>query len=131
MRSSLVTRLTSLVLALCFGVFTLEALIADVCDGDAPAAEVARLATDASAHPGLAAATAVVGTADQHDGAPADAQGSGHATHVCHCGHAHATMSVAAAIPAWRAALLADARPEPATRLVSADRADPLRPPIA
>ena len=79
---------------LCFGLFTAEALVADVHDGDATHAELVRI--DGEQH------------ADRHAVAAADVDHlpgergpgeDGHAQHACHCVHAHG---------AWYSALSVD-----------------------
>jgi hypothetical protein len=90
-------RLIAILLAACFGLFSAEALVADVHDGDAARAELARLkgsaervteraSERAADHPAThvtVRATAVDGQ-HHHDPAP-----SGHTQHACHCVHAH------------------------------------------
>jgi hypothetical protein len=71
-------RLVALGLALCFGLFSVEALLADVHDGDATHAE-------------LVSTGAIIGHFDvpgDHGSDHAPGR-SGHATHACHCVHAH------------------------------------------
>ena len=76
-------RITALVLALFFGLFSLEVAVADVHDGDASAAEVAK------APIGGGLASAATGKAPSSDSNPTAPQPSGHNAHACHCIHLH------------------------------------------
>ena len=131
-------RFTALLLMLCLGFFSVEALVADVHDGDASAAELQR---DGASHGGAHVADA--GTADDEAGPAAkpDDAGDGsngddgkpvHTQHVCHCVHAHGAVDMA------RDAAAAPEVPDasaPAVRPVrmppSLEREPQLRPPIA
>ena len=66
-----------------------EPLLADACDGDAPAAAAAAVVphTDGSVVANVLGATRIGGT-DAPARAP-DGSGPEHAVHVCHCTHAH------------------------------------------
>ena len=68
-------RLIGVFMILGFGALATEPLIADACDGDAPAS---------------------VAIAAQHEGPPPPGSGapSGHTVHVCHCAHAHGYVLV-------------------------------------
>lgn len=96
-RGSILRRLTACVLALTFGLYTAEALLADTHDGDATHEELARVdgARDhAEFH--LAHGDEVnesqlgarVDTSDNYPGERAPGE-SGHAQHACHCAHVH------------------------------------------
>ena len=86
-------RLVALVLMLCFGLFTAEALLADVHDGDATHAELVRVDGDrhAERHAGE------VTSAPDPEPVPGErAPGeTGHSQHACHCVHAHGVWSPA------------------------------------
>lgn len=86
-------RLVALVLMLCFGLFTAEALLADVHDGDATHAELVRVDGDrhVAEHDGASA----VGGHHSDERAPGE---SGHAQHACHCVHAHGVWSPVPAV---------------------------------
>jgi hypothetical protein len=96
-RGSILRRLTACVLALSFGLYTAEALLADTHDGDATHEELAR-ADGAGQHaafhiahgdtPSVARGVAQSSAPDDHPGerAPGD---SGHKQHACHCAHVH------------------------------------------
>ena len=97
LRFAFLRRLTACLLALCFGLFTAEALLADVHDGDATHEELVRTdGTDghAVAHvahgdtPDAAHVGAQADTPDDHPGERAPGQ-SGHTQHSCHCVHVH------------------------------------------
>lgn len=77
-------RLASLVLALCFGLFSAESLVADVHDGDATHAELVSAAQVAGHVPHADGESAP----GQHERGPDQ---SGHPLHACHCAHAHGT----------------------------------------
>lgn len=125
-------RCFALVLALCFGLFWAEALIADVHDGDAPASEQTRYSGASDASPRTGAPATTVPAADLHthsdDEAPPPA--SGHSIHACHSGHAHVgltAMGVDLERPASEhVAVLASRALPPA----DAQREPHLRPPI-
>jgi hypothetical protein len=86
--SSVVTRrCVSLFVLLCFGFFSIETVVADVHDGDATAAEVAKATAGAN--------VANAAPASDQDGAPANGTTS-HTTHVCHCIHAHGGLNAVA-----------------------------------
>lgn len=75
-------RLIALVIALSFGMYYAEALIADVHDGDASASEQAHYAGAVDQlHP--ASVNTAEGGGEDHGAAPV------HSTHTCHAGHAH------------------------------------------
>ena len=123
----------ALVLALCFGLFSAESLIADVHDGDAPASEQTRYSGAADAGPGTGAPATTAPAADLHthsdDEAPPPT--SGHSLHACHSGHAHIGLT-AVGVELERAApehvaVLANRALPPA----DAKREPHLRPPIA
>ena len=98
-RHLVLKRITGFVLALCFGLFTLEVAIADVHDGDASAAEVAKAPVG-----GGATSTDAVPNRDSGPGAPTEP--AGHETHVCHCVHAHGGWTpVASELPAPRSSV--------------------------
>lgn len=95
-RRGIVRRIAALVVLLSLTLFQAEWLVADVCDGDASAAELqafAGAASDLSATatvgvPGARGENALAGiAADRGD---RDAPSPGHTTHACHCVHAHA-----------------------------------------
>lgn len=115
LRSSL-RRTTALLLATCFGLFTAEALIADVHDGDVGANHPVSVETT-TAHLG---------------GGPSSVPTEpAHSIHVCHCVHAHGGMTALASTSAPRIessggpAMMGDRVP------TSIDREPPSRPPIA
>lgn len=123
------------VLGLTFGA---EPLLADVCDGDAPAAAVAALVphTDGATLAGTAgalpstASVASVAAAEAPAG-PVDGGGPEHAVHVCHCTHAHGSTL------ADGYAIRASTRPVTTAVCWCADRLPPspalepqLRPPV-
>lgn len=72
-------RAIAFLMLLSFGFFSLEIAVADVHDGDASAAEIAKVTGSPSG--------------ELPQDAPADA---GHEVHVCHCVHAHGTLTPAA-----------------------------------
>jgi hypothetical protein len=95
-----VHRCVAVVVALCLALFQLEALIADVCDGDATPAELAALVGPASDLPRDAVQVAVARAAAIATHAAPDVVASqGEAggvgspvsrpAHTCHCVHAH------------------------------------------
>lgn len=96
-RFVLIRRLTACLLMLCSGLFSAEALLADVHDGDATHGELVR-ADGAGDHAavhvahGDAPEAVQVGAQpdapDDHPGERAPGQ-SGHAQHACHCAHVH------------------------------------------
>jgi len=106
-------------LVLCsLAAFQLEALIADVCDGDATPAQLAAFAGPASdlapdAAATAAATAAAVAAARASDPVP-PAPLPAHGAHVCHCIHAHGgvlprletvvvpTVAIAIGIPSGR-----------------------------
>jgi hypothetical protein len=140
----------ALVVAVCFASGTLEALIPDVHDGDAPAALLATGDT-ADAHDvrpsdlrasgdvrdaAPVAVTASVGSTD-HVPTPAAPERDGHQSgpthpfHVDHCGHAHlAALSAAVDLPR-PAPERAERRGTAGLMLVSIALAPSFRPPIA
>ena len=96
-RSAFLRRLTACALALSFGLYTAEALLADTHDGDATHEELT-LADGVSEHeafyvthgdtPGAASVGAQADTPREHPGERAPGQ-SGHGEHACHCAHVH------------------------------------------
>lgn len=133
-------RFTALLLMLCLAFFSGEALVADVHDGDATAAE---LQQDGASHGGAHVAHA--GTAGRDEAAQAaavHAEDGGrstrddgrpvHTQHVCHCVHAHGAVDTAreaSDVPALPDASAQVARP---VRMPpSLEREPQLRPPIA
>lgn len=97
LRSITLRRLTACALALSFGVYTAEALLADTHDGDATHEELARVdGADAHAQfhadhgdaPDAPPTGAQADVPDQHPGERAPGQ-SGHEQHACHCVHVH------------------------------------------
>ena len=112
-RSQTMRRTIAFLTLFSFGLFSLEIAVADVHDGDASAAEMAKVTGSTSNLP--------------QDG-PADA---GHEVHVCHCVHAHGTLDP---VTPGLAVMLRDA-----SAAVGADYLAPanvdldvhLRPPIA
>ncbi len=85
MYSSVVTRrVISFIVLLCFGLFSLETVVADVHDGDATAAEIAQ----ATAGPDNA-------ESGPQSGEPAQ-ETTSHEMHVCHCIHAHGGLKAMA-----------------------------------
>lgn len=142
-RFAFVRRLTACLLALCFGLFTAEGLLADVHDGDATHEELVRVdgeRSHAAMHathgdvPETAQITAHVdasGNGGDHPGERPAGQ-SEHAQHSCHCTHAH---GVAAQLGAPLASAFVAVHPAP---IAFRDQAPPghdvepqLRPPIA
>ena len=141
-RFAFVRRLTACLLALCFGLFTAEALLADVHDGDATHEELVR--TDGARN--HAAVHAAHGDAPEtaRIAVHADASGDGghpgerpagqseHTQHSCHCTHAHG-------VGTQRGGLLTSALTDMHPALIAfRDQAPPrhdvepqLRPPIA
>ena len=99
-RLAFVRRLTACLLALCFGLFTAEALLADVHDGDATHEELVRAdgerdhAAMHMAHGDMPETVQVAhthasgGDRGDHPGERPAGQ-SEHAQHSCHCTHAH------------------------------------------
>ena len=78
-------RCISLFVLLCFGFFSAETFVADVHDGDATAAEIAKATAGAN--------IASMPIPAQTDGPTrGDSQ---HSTHVCHCVHAHGGLNAA------------------------------------
>ena len=72
-------RVISFIVLLCFGLFSVETVVADVHDGDATASEIAQ----------ATAAQDVSGAQPESEsGDPAQGTTS-HEVHVCHCIHAH------------------------------------------
>ncbi len=152
-RVALLRRLTACVLALCFGMFTAEALIADVHDGDATHEELVQVdgasthATAHVAHGDQTAGASAIASADaesaMHATPDADAssdshpgerfpQDAGHGSHTCHGPHAHgcwtqpeAQLEVALTNEHSAPVSLGD------QTLSSRDREPQLRPPIA
>lgn len=110
---------------LCFGLFTAEALLADVHDGDATHEELVRVDGDRHAE------QHAVADAGHAPGERAPGE-QGHSEHACHCVHAHGawspveTVQVAATIvvATEQPALYAEGPPSPALE-------PHLRPPIA
>lgn len=98
-----------------------ELRVADVHDGDAPAAELASLSSQGAAPTTLASST---------EGGTDPSQPE-HTYHVCHCGHAHCGMlTIAAHAPVRRPVLTTGfAKVAAANATTIAD--PPTRPPIA
>lgn len=90
MRRSLLHRSTACLVAFSVALFSLEAAVADVHDGDG--SRPAMTATDAGNPP--VDPPGVGGSG--HRGAPGD---GGHPMHVCHCTHAHTVGSITAGAP--------------------------------
>ena len=110
--------LIALFVALGFGLFTTESLIADVHDGDADTGHVASVETS-GAH---------------HDGGRIPLDGpvkAPHAAHVCHCVHAHASLTSTAQTLSVPSPTHASAPIGAVHRMASAEREPQLRPPIA
>lgn len=82
-------RLVGLLLIFTFGFFSFEELVADVHDGDAPAAELAKAP---ASHGNLGASS----TETAPDAPPSS--GQSHTYHVCHCVHAHGMAPPAAPV---------------------------------
>lgn len=111
---------------MCFGLFTVEALLADVHDGDATHEELVRVDGDrhAELHPALAT-DAGRPPGERESGEP------GHSEHACHCVHAHGIWSPA---PVAQVATTVAATEPPgllALELPSPALEPHLRPPIA
>lgn len=125
-------------LALCFGLFTAEALLADVHDGDATHEELVRAdgADHAALHlshgdtPDEADSGAHAGTTDDHPGEGAPGQ-SDHGQHACHCVHAHGLFAALGPVPALPAFHVATPVPFAGQTLASGHRDAQFRPPIA
>lgn len=118
-------RLVALVLMLCFGLFTAEALLADVHDGDATHEELVRV--DGDRHAELHAAA----DADHAPGERAPDE-QGHSEHACHCVHAHGAWSPVQAV-LFTATVAVESR-QPALNVDGPTNPAPeprLRPPIA
>lgn len=85
----MIRRCTAALLILCFGLFSVESLIADAHDGDAPASEQVRYSGvgDHSTSP-----SSERGDVHSHpsDEGPSN---SGHSLHSCHSGHAHVGLT--------------------------------------
>ncbi len=115
-------RIAAALLALCFGVYSAEALIADVHDGDATTSEQVRYA-------GASDAPAAI---DLHTHSDTEAPANdGHPVHVCHGGHAHIGLTSSGfeldtPAPDPVAVIVGTALPP-----VDARREPQLRPPIA
>lgn len=130
-------RCVGFVLLLCFGVFSLEALIADVHDGDAGEMAIRNVgergeepASPAPVSSREQGATAVDDTAGT-PATPSPESRSEQHRHACHCMHAHG---------GWTAAPIGFPPPPAAARLAiidvvltppAVDPATHLRPPIA
>ena len=124
---------------LCLALFTAEAQVADVHDGDATAVELQRDgASHGDAHVAHAGATGPdegrhAAARENAGGDPGSNEGRPvHTQHVCHCVHAHGAVD--AARDASTAPYVPDAS-SPAVRVVrmppSLEREPQLRPPIA
>lgn len=129
----LLRRAHAVFLALCFGLFSAESLIADVHDGDAPASEQSRYngAADADTGGGAPATNVPVGDLHTHTDGEAPPPSSGHSVHACHSGHAHIGLTAVGvelerAAPEHVAVLASRALPP-----ADAQREPHLRPPIA
>jgi hypothetical protein len=113
-RSQTMRRAIAFLTLFSFGFFSLEIAVADVHDGDASVAEIAQVTGAPS------------GELPQHG--PPD---SGHEVHVCHCVHAHGTLTPATP---RLAVLLRDASAALGTDYLAPATVDldvHLRPPIA
>lgn len=125
-------RLIACVLALCLGLFSVEALVADVHDGDATRAELvaASARANASAHPD-SHASALGDAPEQAPGEHAPGE-RGHHVHVCHDGHAHGASLPMVKSPGVPRALVGRAPFVGAARAPLTRALPPrLRPPIA
>lgn len=135
-------RCTALALILCFALFSGEALVADVHDGDASAAELleeggAHVGTHLSAGiaPGVPSSEPTTVRVANADGSPSGERSPSqpvHSQHACHCVHAHGGVDAAprpanCAVSTHLGAPLADAMRMPP----SLAREPQLRPPIA
>ena len=115
--SRMVRRTTALALMTCFGLFTAEALIADVHDGDVGANHPVSIETTTSHAEG--------------GGLPQDPTEAAHSVHVCHCIHAHGGLATVggASSPPLDVASTPLGR---ADRLPASIRREPqIRPPIS
>lgn len=144
-------RLVALFVTMCFGLFTVESLVADVHDGDAPASEVTEFG--AVTHGSMSTVSAgirsegrdtprstvtrgadeaVAHATDDHPPAEAPSPGGpAHGVHACHGAHAHVGLSPAHVVTELRSAehgrlpVLRDTAPP------DGEREPQLRPPIA
>lgn len=142
-------RVAALVVLALLAVSHVEALVADVHDGDATHAELVQADGaarhgaahgtghhDDASHAGAAggnAAADVLDVADT-DGAPGHGHVPGHPYHACHHAHAHADAAWCAAVRPLSVALVAVRTPTPAARAQAprSRAAEPeIRPPIA
>lgn len=119
-------RALAILLALCFGLFSVESLVADVHDGDASAAEQSQYAD--AVHAGQSAADRA-GAHTHSDNENADQ--SGHTLHACHGAHAHTGLTSSG--PKWAGSPLRQASATAPSACAPLDqRREPqLRPPIA
>ena len=128
-------RVIAATLLLFLGVFRIEELIPDICDGDAPAAEVLAFAGNASDLTASELASARAALDAQATDPAGDESGSPpgpHSSHACHCVHAHGGALVAAADAALRPSELAqEPRSSRAAGPASMTYQPPQRPPLA
>lgn len=117
-------RLIALVLALSFGMYYAEALIADVHDGDASVSEVAQYSAGASD-----SYHATIDAVDQGTSGRSDAPV--HNTHTCHAGHAHTCVLQAIAPMSADYLLFVVEIGDGSTRPIDLRQEPQLRPPIA
>ena len=120
-------RLVALVLMLCFGLFTAEALMADVHDGDATHEELVRVDGDRHVEQHAAAAT----DGDHTPREPASGEPA-HSEHACHCVHTHGAWLPMHAALTTATVIVASRQPaQRADRPASPALESHLRPPIA
>ena len=84
----MIRRAIAFILMLSFCSFALETAMADVHDGDASQSELARLA---------GGAPSLTTTTDQGRTPSAPERSGSQHLHVCHCSHAHGTLTMVAA----------------------------------
>ena len=102
-----------------------EPLFADTCDGDAPAAVVATVAS----HADLPAPALTASRGPLDSGGPAGVPVD-HAVHLCHCTHTHGGLDqVAYAIESHEAVVLESGMPSPVVPPSGPALEAPLRPP--
>ena len=112
-------RTVSLLLLICFGYFNAEAAIADVCDGDG----VGAVTMPGDIH--VAAAQSAPGHSE-------DAPRPVHdVAHVCHCAHAHGTITAELTTRVAEVALREQVTETALLQPLGTDRDVRLRPPIA
>lgn len=124
-------RLLAVLLGLCVSVAFAEPVLADSCDGDAPATaiglhagEIAARAGDVTPQPAALGASGE--ETSQSKGAPE------HAVHLCHCAHTHgSTLTPRVAVPD-RLVIVSVAPTAHGDRLPPSVTGEPqLRPPLA